>query len=101
MNEHLWYLLAERYIRAGQLPYPINERVTEVLKTILTERQATFLLQLEGPSYNFEELKTATGLGDAELDAMVKDVMYAGALIGLKSRRDGIRRICRNCTMRA
>ena len=90
MNEDIWYRLAERYIRAGQLPYPINEKVTEVLKTILTERQATFLLQLEKPSYNFEELKTETGLGDAELEAMVKDVMYAGALIGTKSRRAGI-----------
>ena len=90
MTEDLWYRMAERFIRAGQLPFPITEKVTEILNTILTERQATFLLQLERPSYNFEELKAATGLEDDELEAIVKDVMYTGALIGTRSKRAGI-----------
>jgi ferredoxin len=90
MAEDLWYSVADRFIRAGVLPFPITEQVTEIMQIILTEPQAEFLLQLEKPSYNFEELKAATGLDDAALEAMVKDVMYAGALIGARSKRAGV-----------
>jgi ferredoxin len=90
MGEDLWYKLAERFIRAGVLPFPITEQVTEIMQIIITKPQAEFLLQLQNPSYNFEELKAATGLDDTALEAMVKDVMYAGALIGGRSKRAGV-----------
>ena len=69
MTTDIWFSLAERFIEAGQLPFPINDTVTEILRTIITEEQARFLLLLKKPSYNFDEIRPLTDLDDAALAA--------------------------------
>jgi len=64
--------------------------VIEILKEILTEEQANFLLSLRKPSYNIDQLKKIADLDEASLNNMLKELTHIGALTAFPSRRTGI-----------
>lgn len=90
MSEKLWYKAARKFVNAGRLPLPITDNVIEVLKTLLTEEHAKFIVKFKKKSYNNEEIKSLTDLDDNALDKMLNDLMYAGAITGIPSRTTGI-----------
>jgi len=90
MSEKLWYKVARTFIKAGRLPLPVNNTVIEILKILLTEEQATFVLLFKDPSYSFEEIKKVTDLDDESLQKMLNDLMSIGMVSGIPSRRTGI-----------
>jgi ferredoxin len=85
MTEKLWYKVANNFVRAGRLPVPINEPMIEILKTILTEEQAKFLLIFKERSYTLEQIKSKTDLDDESLKQMLKVLMHVGAITGIPS----------------
>ena len=90
MSEKLWYKVARTFIKAGKLPIPVNDTGIEILKIILNEEQAKFVLLFKNPSYSLEELKKVTDLDDKALDKMLKDLMSLGVISGIPSRSTGI-----------
>jgi Pyruvate/2-oxoacid:ferredoxin oxidoreductase delta subunit len=90
MSEKLWYKVARTFIKAGRLPLPVNNTVIEILKTLLTEEQANFVLLFKDPSYSFEEIKKVTDLDEGSLNKMLNDLMRVGMISGIPSRRTGI-----------
>lgn len=90
MSEKLWYKVSRVFIKAGRLPVPITDTVIEILKTILTEDQAKFMLLFKKPSYNLDEIKPNTDLDEVSLQKMLNELMHIGVISGIPSRSTGI-----------
>lgn len=90
MSEKLWYKVVRNFVKAGKMPLPANDTAIEILKTIITEEQAKFVLSFKKSSYNSEEIKSLTDLDENALDEMLNDLMHIGAVTGIPSRSTGI-----------
>ncbi len=90
MDDKSWNKLAQMYIKAGKMPFPVTDTVVNVLKFILTEKQAEFLLLLKKSSYNIEEIKPLTNMDPKSLNKMLNELMHIGALTGLAGRHSGL-----------
>ena len=89
-KKKIWYKLARNYIRAGAFPFPVTDVVINILKEILTEAQAKFLLQLKKPSYNLAQIEALTDLSEEELKVMLEELADLGALTAIPSRSTGV-----------
>jgi Pyruvate/2-oxoacid:ferredoxin oxidoreductase delta subunit len=90
MSEKLWQKLGRSIINAGNLPMPVSNTLVELLKLIVTEDQANFIVKVfKKPSVNLEQLEQNTELRGAALDKMLDDLMNAGVISGTQSRRTG------------
>ena len=90
MPEKLWYKVAKRFMKAGSLPFPISDTIIDILKMVITEEQAKFLLLLRKSSYNLEQIKPLTDLDDKALNKMIKDLNHVGALTAIPSMSTGV-----------
>ncbi|TFG06705.1 MAG: hypothetical protein EU539_06920 [Promethearchaeota archaeon] len=92
MTEKLWYKLARTVIKAGNMPIPINETLIELLKAIISEDQAQFIITVfkRKPNLNIDEIKERIDIDDESLNRMLEDLMNNGVLVGLASRSTGI-----------
>jgi Pyruvate/2-oxoacid:ferredoxin oxidoreductase delta subunit len=90
MSEKFWYKVSRSFIKAGKLPIAVTDTVIEILKNILTEEQANFILLLKKPSYSIDQLKDLTDLDDEALNKMLNNLMQLGVVTGIPSRSTGI-----------
>ncbi len=90
MSEKLWDNVAKRFMKAGNLPFTINDTIIDILKMVITEEQARFLVLLRKSSYNLEQLKSLTDMGDETLTKMIKDLNHSGALTAIPSISTGV-----------
>ena len=88
-EKNLWSKLAQNYVKAGRFPFPVSDTIIEILKEILTEDQAKFLLLFKKPSYNIEEINAKTDLNEISLQKMLGDLANIGALTVIPSRSTG------------
>ena len=90
-KDKFWYKVARRIVKAGQMPMPISESLIELIKSIIPEEQARFVLDtFKNPSLNIDEIKANSELDEGELDQMLNDLMDNGIVVGMPSRRTGI-----------
>ena len=54
MGNISWYKVARRLMKSSKIPLPITDTVIDILKLVLTEEQAEFILQLQKLSYNYK-----------------------------------------------
>ena len=80
----------KNYVTAGGVPFPINDTLIKIFKTLLTVEQAKFLLGFRKRSLNINQIKAKTDLDDKALDRMLNNLMDDGLIIGLPSRSTGI-----------
>ena len=59
-DDKLWYKTARALVKAGSMPVPVNDALAALIKEMLTEEQAKFLLKVKKRSSTFEELKART-----------------------------------------
>ena len=88
MSDKLWFQLARNILKAGGPPVPINETLTELLKTLINEEQLRFLLNFRKP-LNLEQIKSKVELNDSSLIEMLNDLMNIGMITGIPSRTTG------------
>ena len=63
-----WIKIAKVIVRASGNPlFQANDTLVELLKTLLNEEEAKFLLNFRKPALGFQELKNKTGLDFAVL----------------------------------
>ena len=84
--DKLWYKVARTIVRAGRFPIPIAGAFIEILKILLTEEQARFLLVFKKPSLNINQIKEKVDLDAKALEKMLNDLMNNGIIIGTQSR---------------
>lgn len=89
MSEKLWSKAAQVINSSGPLPIPITETVIELLKTIMTEEQAEFILNFN-KALNWDELKEKCGMDEAPLKQILDDLMHCGVVTGIPSSSTGI-----------
>ena len=89
MKDQHYHEAAETVIRAGNIPFPVNDTLIDILKTILTPEEARFVTLFHKP-LNRDEIKGESGLEDAALDAMLDSLMNNGIVSGIPSRRTGM-----------
>ncbi|MFX1275063.1 MAG: ATP-binding protein [Promethearchaeota archaeon] len=92
MSEKLWYKLARTIVKAGNMPFPVNETLIELLQTITSEDQAKFITKvfLKKPNMNIQEVKERSDLEGEALNKMLKDLQVNGIIVGTQSTTTGI-----------
>ena len=88
-DDKLWYKTARALVKAGNMPVPVNEALAALMKEMLNEEQAKFLIKVKKRSSTFEELKARTGLDDKPLNEMLESLFDVGAMLVLASRSSG------------
>ena len=89
-SDKLWYRAARAIVKAGQMPIPINDTLIELLKTIMTEDRAKFILIFKKPSLSIDQIKEETDLDEESLEKMLNELMDNGIVVGVPSKRTGI-----------
>ncbi len=82
MLEKDWYKVAKLIVRASGNPlFQANDTLVELLKTLLNEEQANFLLNFRKPRLTFLELKEKTGMDNSQLIKMLNSLMDNGFIM--------------------
>jgi ferredoxin/predicted transcriptional regulator len=89
MSERLWSKLALIIRKAGTLPLPASDTLIEILKNLITEEQATFLLIFKKSPVTIEQIKQKAGLDDRELNKLLDDLMHIGIITRLPEAKTG------------
>jgi Pyruvate/2-oxoacid:ferredoxin oxidoreductase delta subunit/DNA-binding Lrp family transcriptional regulator len=90
-KEKFWYKVARTVVKAGVIPIiPANNTLIELLKNLITEEQAKFLLIFNKRSLNINEIKEKTDLDEESLKKMLYDLQNNGIIVSAPSRRTGI-----------
>jgi len=90
MTDKFWKKVARTIVKAGTIPFPINETMVEFLNTTLNEDQAKFILIFNKRSLNIDEIKAKTDLDDDSLNKMLHSLMDNGIIVKAPSRTTGI-----------
>jgi len=88
MSEQLWLDAANTVVRAGMIPLPVTETMIQLLQTMMTPVQASFLPHFDGPM-NMGQLKTKTGWEEPALTLMLEGLMDNGIVTGTRSKGSG------------
>ena len=84
----LWLKVAKNFIKAGVFKNPLTDTLIELLKNLISEEQAKFLLIFDNPELNINQIKERTELDDISLEKMLKSLMKDGIIMGTKE--DGV-----------
>ena len=90
MADKFWYRVARTIQKSGVFPVPISDTLIELLKNLITEEQAKFLLLFRKPSMTLVQIKQKTDMDEDSILKMLNTLMYNGIIIGAKSRSAGV-----------
>jgi NAD-dependent dihydropyrimidine dehydrogenase PreA subunit len=88
--QKLWYRAARTIAKASKMPIPLSSTVFELLKLIMTEEQARFILHFKSPTLTLEQLKEKTDYDIPKIQKFLNDLMEQGVIVGVPSRTIGI-----------
>ncbi len=83
-EKELWVKVAKNIIKAGFFKNPLTDTLIELLKTVISEEQAKFLLIFDTPELNINQIKEKTDLDDISLEKMLESLMKDGIIAGTK-----------------
>lgn len=82
MSEKIWQKAAKIIVRASGNPlFQANDTLIELLKTLLNEEEAEFILNFRKPRLSFQDLKEKTGMNDLKLIEMLDSLMDNGFIM--------------------
>jgi Pyruvate/2-oxoacid:ferredoxin oxidoreductase delta subunit len=90
-DQKLWYKAARTIAKAGQLPMVISDTLIQLLKEIMTDEEAEFVLTFKKPSLSIQEIKEKIELPEYELNALLNSLMDKGVIVGTESRNTSIK----------
>ncbi|MBD3214730.1 MAG: 4Fe-4S dicluster domain-containing protein [Candidatus Lokiarchaeota archaeon] len=91
MTEKLWYKVARTIIKAGNLPFPVNQTLIELLKLLINEEQAKFIYKVfKKPNLNMDQIKMRIDLSEEEILGILDELMDEGVITGTTSESTGI-----------
>ncbi|MFX1410544.1 MAG: 4Fe-4S binding protein [Promethearchaeota archaeon] len=90
MIDKFWYKVARTIVKAGRFPFPISETLIDLLKNLMNEKQASFILYFKKPSLTLEEIKKRSELDENSIIKMLDELMYLGIIIGAMSNSAGL-----------
>jgi len=91
MSEKLFYKVARLSVKTATFPFPVDENVTKIIKTLINEEQARFILSAFKKIWTTEEeIKVKTEMDENYIKNMLNDLMHIGIIIGLPHPRSGV-----------
>jgi ferredoxin len=91
MSEKMWQKVAKIMVRASGNPlFQPNDTMIVLLKTLLNDEQAKFLLNFRNPVLTFAQLKEKTGMEDRDLNAMLNSLMDEGFIFDMPQKGSNI-----------
>ncbi|MFX1317483.1 MAG: hypothetical protein ACFE9T_16595, partial [Promethearchaeota archaeon] len=90
MTNKFWYKVARTIVKAGRFPFPISGTLIYLLKNLMSEKQARFILYFKKPSLTLEEIKKKSELDENIIIKMLDELMYTGIIIGAMSNSAGV-----------
>jgi len=91
LTEKKWYKVARKVIKAGNLPFPLNDTLIELLKFLINDEQAQFIDSVfRKPNLNMNQIKKRTDLSENEILRILEELMIEGVVTGTKSESRGI-----------
>ena len=92
MSDTLWKKLARKIINVGMVPFGISDNLIQFLQTLITEKQAEFIVQVfRRNARNIDQIKKRTDLKEKEILKILDELMETGILAGIRSRSTGTR----------
>lgn len=88
--EELWVKATRTIVNAGQMPMPIGDTLIELIKNLITEEQAKFILIFKRPSLSIDQIREKSDLDNDALDKILNELMNNGIIVGVPSRSTGI-----------
>lgn len=81
MSERFWYRVTRKMLRAGPLPMELNDGLINLVKEYASEDEAKFINNLKPRQfYEFDDLKSITGLDDESLKNQLGNVLKKALL---------------------
>ncbi|MBD3197109.1 MAG: 4Fe-4S dicluster domain-containing protein [Candidatus Lokiarchaeota archaeon] len=91
MTDKNWYKAARTIVKAGNLPFPINDTLMELLHLLLNEREVEFISSVfRKPNMNMKEIKTRIDWKEDEILTILDRLMDEGVITGTESKTTGI-----------
>ncbi|MGV9173480.1 MAG: hypothetical protein ACOC35_13085, partial [Promethearchaeia archaeon] len=93
MNQKkLWYKTARTIIKAGKMPFPVNDTLIELLQTLINEEEAKFISEIfkRQPNLNINQIKEISEMSEDTLEDMLSTLMKKGIITGIPSSSTGI-----------
>ncbi|MFX0010566.1 MAG: 4Fe-4S binding protein [Candidatus Hermodarchaeota archaeon] len=82
MSEKVWEKVAKLIVRASGNPlFKANDTLVELLQTLLTEEEVSFLLNFRKPNRIFQELRDRTNMDDVKLMEVLNSLMDNGFIM--------------------
>ena len=86
----LWFKVARNIIKAGKLPIQVTDTLYELIRLLISEDEAQFLLIFnKKPNLNLDEIKAKTDLKEDRLKLMLENLMNKGIISGNPSKTTG------------
>ncbi|MFX0076142.1 MAG: 4Fe-4S binding protein [Candidatus Hermodarchaeota archaeon] len=92
MNDNFWYKLSRVIVKAGNMPFPVTDTLIELLKNILSEEEADFIIKVYNrkPNMNLNEIMSKIDIDSASLTKLLDDLQFKGVVVGTESKTTGI-----------
>ena len=93
MDEKSWYKLARTVVKAGNLPFPISDTLLDLLKMLIADDQAEFIISVfaRKPNLTIEEIKKRIDWEESSILEMLETLMDNGIISGTTSRTTGVK----------
>ncbi|TXT53891.1 MAG: hypothetical protein BAJALOKI1v1_2270002 [Promethearchaeota archaeon] len=86
-----WYKLARTIVKAGSMPFAINDTLIKLLQTIIEEEYVEFIISVfRKPSLSLQQIKERIDLDEESILKILENLMNEGIVVGTQSRSSGI-----------
>ena len=90
MSDKIFYKVARLCVKAAVMPFPVNNHVIEIIKTIINEEQARFIMKAFKKTWiSEEEILIKTQMDKKMLEDMLDVLTHIGIVINLPHPRTG------------
>jgi Pyruvate/2-oxoacid:ferredoxin oxidoreductase delta subunit len=91
MSESAFYKVARLSVKAATMPFPVNENVVNILKLVINEEHANFILKAFKTKWLSEkDIIDKTQMDDNYVREMLHDLTHIGIIINLPHPKTGV-----------
>lgn len=91
MTDKLFYKVARLAVKVATMPFPVNDDVVEIIKTVINEEQARFILKAFKKAWiSEEEIQIKTGIDKDVISEMLDELTHIGIIINLPHPSTGV-----------
>ncbi|MBD3215339.1 MAG: 4Fe-4S dicluster domain-containing protein [Candidatus Lokiarchaeota archaeon] len=91
MTDNTYFKVARMCVKAATMPFPVNDDVVEIVKTVINEEQAKFMLKAFKKAWiSEEEIQIKTDIDKELIRNMLDELTHIGIIINLPHPSTGV-----------